>query len=140
MGNVVTRFPPEVPLPGLSLPESNWQPSGYLHIGHAKAAILNASAARDYEGKLILRFDDTNPSKEKAEFQDSQREDLTTLGIHPDEVTYTSNYFDQIEERCRQLILSGKAYCDDTAVEEVVSFHYVFNESDEKTTDGWDCK
>jgi len=103
MGKVVTRFPPE--------------PSGYLHIGHAKAAILNATAAQDYDGTLILRFDDTNPSKESVEFQESQLEDLKTLGVIPDKVTFTSDYFDDIETRAFQIIEAGKAYCDDTPVE-----------------------
>ena len=96
------------------------QPSGYLHIGHAKAAILNATAAADYDGTLILRFDDTNPSKEKSEFQESQLADLKTLGVAPDKVTYTSNYFDFIEEQCIELLKQGKAYCDDTPVEKVL--------------------
>lgn len=96
------------------------QPSGYLHIGHAKAAILNATAAQDYEGRLIIRFDDTNPSKEREEYQDSILEDLTTLGVTADVVTYTSNYLDKIEEKCIELINLGKAYCDDTSVEEVI--------------------
>lgn len=87
-----------------------------MHIGHAKAAILNATAAADYDGRLIIRFDDTNPSKEKAEFEESQLADLKTLGIVPDIVSYTSNYFDKIEEHCIELIKKGLAYCDDTEV------------------------
>ena len=90
-----------------------------MHIGHAKAAILNATAATDYEGTLIVRFDDTNPSKESVEFQESQLADLHTIGVVPDKVTFTSDYFDQIEERCMQIIKDGKAYCDDTVQEEV---------------------
>jgi glutamyl-tRNA synthetase len=99
---------------------SNYKkPSGYLHIGHAKAAILNETAARDYDGVLILRFDDTNPSKEKSEFQESQLADLHTLGIIPDKVSFTSDHFDKIEELGVRMIELGKAYCDDTLVEEV---------------------
>lgn len=79
-----------------------------MHIGHAKAAILNATAARDYDGTLIVRFDDTNPSKEKLEFQESQLVDLKTLGIIADKVTFTSDYFEQIEELCVKLIESGR--------------------------------
>ena len=91
-----------------------------MHIGHAKAAILNATAARDYDGTLIVRFDDTNPTKESIEFQESQLADLKTLGIIPDKVTFTSDYFEQIEEKCVQLLKEGKAYCDDTSVEQVL--------------------
>src|SRR5271170_224178 len=93
------------------------QPSGYLHIGHAKAAILNATAAKDYEGKFICRFDDTNPSKEKLEFEEAQLKDLHTIGCIPDTVSHTSDYFDQIEKKCFELIEMGKAYCDNTPMD-----------------------
>jgi glutamyl-tRNA synthetase len=83
-GNVVTRFPPE--------------PSGYLHIGHVKAAMLNYHYAKMYDGKMILRFDDTNPMNEKIEFVDNIIRDLATLEIKPDRVTYTSDYFDKTKE------------------------------------------
>ncbi|KAJ4988620.1 glutamyl-tRNA synthetase [Stagonosporopsis vannaccii] len=103
---IVTRFPPE--------------PSGYLHIGHAKAALLNDYFAHTkYKGKLILRFDDTNPSKEKEEFQDSIVEDCALLGIKPDQVSYTSDYFDELYERAVQMIKDGLAYADDTAQEKM---------------------
>lgn len=110
---MVTRFPPE--------------PSGYLHIGHAKAAILNETAAKEYNGTLILRFDDTNPSKESIEFQESQLADLRTMDIIPDKVTFTSDYFDVIEERGLQLICQGDAYCDDTPQTQVLSFDDYLN-------------
>ncbi|KAK4464793.1 putative glutamate--tRNA ligase, cytoplasmic [Cladorrhinum samala] len=97
---VVTRFLPE--------------PSGYLHIGHAKAALLSDYFARAYNGQLRLRLDDTNPSKEKEEFQDSIIEDLALMGIKPDTLTYTSDYFDYLHDMCIRLIKEGHAYADDT--------------------------
>lgn len=108
---IVTRFPPE--------------PSGYLHIGHAKAACLNDFFAHKYvgedgnviKGKLILRFDDTNPELEKEEFQDAIKVDLARLEITPDEITYTSNYFQTLYEYCVQMIKSGFAYADDAEQE-----------------------
>mmetsp|Transcript_106955 Transcript_106955/g.255249 ORF Transcript_106955/g.255249 Transcript_106955/m.255249 type:complete len:863 (+) Transcript_106955:64-2652(+) len=103
MGKVCTRFPPE--------------PSGYLHIGHAKAAMLNNHYARHYKGKLIVRFDDTNPSKEKMEFEESMIKDLATLQIKPDQISHTSDYFDQLQVAMEALIKKGKAYVDDTDVD-----------------------
>lgn len=104
-GEVVTRFPPE--------------PSGYLHIGHAKAAVLNQYFANAYHGKLIIRFDDTNPSKEKTEFQDSIIEDLRLLGIKGDKLTYSSDYFQEMYDLAVKMIKEGKAYCDDTPLEKM---------------------
>jgi len=105
MGEVCTRFPPE--------------PSGYLHIGHAKAALLNNHYAREYKGRLILRFDDTNPSKEKMEFEESIIKDLATLQIMPDFVSHTSDHFDKLQEMMEEVIKKGLAYCDDTDVEQM---------------------
>jgi len=104
-GEVITRFPPE--------------PSGYLHIGHVKAALLNFHYSRIYKGKMILRFDDTNPSKEKVEFVESIMEDLKTLNIDHDKLTYTSDSFKIIEEIMTRVIKENKAYCDNTAVDEM---------------------
>ncbi|RKF54658.1 putative glutamate--tRNA ligase, cytoplasmic [Golovinomyces cichoracearum] len=98
---VVTRFPPE--------------PSGYLHIGHLKAAMLNDYFAHElYQGTLLLRFDDTNPSKEKQEYQDSIVEDLKLAGIKPDKTSFTSDYLGDLYEYCIRLIKEGHAYTDDT--------------------------
>ncbi|KAL9107351.1 MAG: hypothetical protein Q9227_007716 [Pyrenula ochraceoflavens] len=98
---VVTRFPPE--------------PSGYLHIGHAKAVFLNDYFAHEkYPGTLLCRFDDTNPEKEKEEFTQAIVEDLALMGIKPDRVSFTSSYFTELYEACVTLIKNGKAYADDT--------------------------
>ncbi|KAF7295474.1 Glutamate-tRNA ligase [Mycena indigotica] len=99
-GKVVTRFPPE--------------PSGYLHIGHAKAAMLNQYFAKMYNGKLIIRFDDTNPSKERTEFEETILEDLQLLDVHGDVVTHTSDHFQKLYDYAIQMIKSGHAYADDT--------------------------
>ncbi|KDN52964.1 glutamyl-tRNA synthetase [Tilletiaria anomala UBC 951] len=104
-GSVVTRFPPE--------------PSGYLHVGHAKAAILNQYFAQKYKGKLIVRFDDTNPSKEKMEFEDSIVEDLALMGIQPDIRSHTSDFFDELYRQVNLLIQQGDAYADDTLQEQM---------------------
>ena len=98
MGKVVTRFAPE--------------PSGYLHIGHVKAAMLCYYAAKHFNGKMILRFDDTNPSKEKGEFLESIKADLKRLEIVPNVVSYSSDHFPKLRELMTQLIKAGKAYCD----------------------------
>jgi glutamyl-tRNA synthetase len=88
---------------------------GYLHIGHAKAALLNDYFAHEkYKGKLLLRFDDTNPTKEKQEYQDAIVEDCALLGIKPDAVSYTSDWFEQLYQQCVEMIKSGLAYADDT--------------------------
>ena len=99
-GEVVTRFPPE--------------PSGFMHIGHCKAAMLNYHYAKMYGGKMILRFDDTNPSNEKEEFVENIKADLKTLQIHADIVTHTSDHFDTIIERMKDLIAGEFAYADNT--------------------------
>lgn len=100
-GPIVTRFPPE--------------PSGYLHIGHAKAALLNDYFAHQrVGGTLICRFDDTNPSKESMEFQDSILDDLKMLEIIPDKISYSSDYFQHMYEHAVALIKAGKAFADDS--------------------------
>ena len=114
-GEVVTRFPPE--------------PSGYLHIGHVKAAMLNYHYAKMYQGKMILRFDDTNPMNEKIEFVDNIIRDLSTLEIKPDRVTYTSDYFDQTRDYMEKLIRLGLAYADDTPADQMKAERDVGTES-----------
>ncbi|XP_064621300.1 bifunctional glutamate/proline--tRNA ligase-like isoform X3 [Lineus longissimus] len=104
-GNVVVRFPPEA--------------SGYLHIGHAKAALLNQYYQQTFEGKLIMRFDDTNPAKEDAHFEDVILEDVALLGIKYDHFSRTSDHFPLIMECCEKLIRDGKAYADDTEPEKM---------------------
>ncbi|XP_070578959.1 bifunctional glutamate/proline--tRNA ligase-like [Ptychodera flava] len=99
-GKVVVRFPPEA--------------SGYLHIGHAKAALLNQYYQLAFDGKLIMRFDDTNPAKESSEFEQVILGDIELLGLKPDIYSHTSDHFDTIMEYAEQMIKSGKAYCDDT--------------------------
>ena len=82
-GKVITRFPPE--------------PSGFLHIGHVKALMLNYHYAKMYNGRMILRFDDTNPSKEKDSFVENIKKDVERLDIKPWKVTFTSDYFGPCE-------------------------------------------
>ncbi|XP_075222191.1 glutamyl-prolyl-tRNA synthetase [Lycorma delicatula] len=99
-GKVIVRFPPEA--------------SGYLHIGHAKAALLNQYYKDAFQGKLVMRFDDTNPAKEKVDFEKVILEDIKLLQLTPDFYTHTSDYFDLMLEMCEKLIKEGKAYVDDT--------------------------
>ena len=100
---VVTRFPPE--------------PNGYLHIGHAKSILLNYGLAQEYNGKFNMRFDDTNPTKEKSEFVESIKADIKWLGADwEDRLFFASDYFGQMYEAAVKLIQKGKAYvCDLTA-------------------------
>jgi len=93
---VVTRFPPE--------------PNGYLHIGHAKAAIVDYEYAKMYEGKFILRFDDTNPENAQLNFYDAQKEDLKWLGLEWDEEYNTSDNIEKHYKLAKQLINQGDAY------------------------------
>ncbi|KAM8814869.1 bifunctional glutamate/proline--tRNA ligase [Rhynchonycteris naso] len=105
MGKVIVRFPPEA--------------SGYLHIGHAKAALLNQHYQVNFKGKLIMRFDDTNPEKEKEDFEKVILEDIAMLHIKPDQFTYTSDHFETITKYAEKLIREGKAYVDDTPAEQM---------------------
>ena len=94
---ICTRFPPE--------------PNGYLHIGHAKSILLNYGLSQEYNGKFNLRFDDTNPTKEKIEFVESIKADVKWLGADwEDRLFFASNYFDQMYEAAIKLIKKGKAF------------------------------
>ncbi|XP_026194438.1 glutamate--tRNA ligase, cytoplasmic [Cyclospora cayetanensis] len=105
MGRVVTRFPPE--------------PSGYLHIGHAKAALLNGYFAKKYQGRMIFRFDDTNPAKENDEFEQSILHDTELLGVQWERVTHTSDYIEQLQDTCTAMIQKGVFYVDNTPTEQM---------------------
>lgn len=103
---VVTRFPPE--------------PNGYLHIGHAKSILLNYGLAQEYGGTFHMRFDDTNPTKEKVEFVDSIKADIQWLGADWKEHLYfASDYFDRMYEVAVKLIELGKAYCSDLDADQI---------------------
>lgn len=105
-GRVHTRFPPE--------------PNGYLHIGHAKSICLNFGIAKDFSGQCNLRFDDTNPTKEEAEYVNSIREDVKWLGGDwEDREFYASDYFETLYGLAEQLILLGKAYVDSQSADEI---------------------
>ena len=111
---VHTRFPPE--------------PNGYLHIGHAKSILLNAGLAKEYGGLFNLRFDDTNPTKEKTEFVESIIEDVKWLGAKFDDRLYfASNYFEEMYEKAVFLIKKGKAYVSDLTAEEIKAYRGDFN-------------
>lgn len=112
---VVTRFPPE--------------PNGYLHIGHAKSILLNYGLAKKYNGKFNLRFDDTNPTKEKTEFVESILKDVEWLGAdYGDKYYYASDYFDQMYEYAVKLIKKGKAYVCDLTPEEIREYRGTLTE------------
>jgi len=115
-GRVHTRFPPE--------------PNGYLHIGHAKAICLNFGIARDYEGICNLRFDDTNPIKEEAEYVESIKEDVRWLGFSwAEREFYASDYFQKLYECALVLVRKGAAYVDDLNAEEIRVYRGTLTES-----------
>ena len=114
--HITTRFPPE--------------PNGYLHIGHAKSILLNSGLAKKYNGTFNLRFDDTNPTKEKTEFVESIRADVDWLGAdYRDEVFFASNYFEQMYEAAVKLIRKGKAYVCDLSAEEIREYRGTLTEA-----------
>lgn len=102
---IITRFPPE--------------PNGYLHIGHAKSICLNFGLAKEFNGNVNLRFDDTNPVKEDVEYVNSIKEDVQWLGFDWTNLYFASNYFDQMYERAVLLIKKGKAYVCDLNAEQM---------------------
>ena len=112
---IVTRFPPE--------------PNGYLHIGHAKSILLNYGLAQEYHGQFNLRFDDTNPTKEKTEFVDSILADVKWLGADfEDRLFFASNYFDQMYEAAVKLIKKGKAFVCDLSADEIREYRGTLTE------------
>ena len=112
---VCTRFPPE--------------PNGYLHIGHAKSILLNYGLAQEYHGKFNMRFDDTNPTKEKVEFVESIKADIEWLGADwEDRLFFASDYFDQMYEAAVKLIKKGKAFVCDLSAEEIREYRGTLTE------------
>ena len=112
---VHTRFPPE--------------PNGYLHIGHAKAILLSYGIAKKYGGKFNLRFDDTNPTKEKTEFVESIKADVQWLGADwEDRLFFASDYFEQMYEAAVKLIKKGKAYVCDLTADEIREYRGTLTE------------
>ena len=112
--HVHTRFPPE--------------PNGYLHIGHAKSIILNSGVAKEYHGQFNLRFDDTNPMKEKTEFVEAIKRDVQWLGADfEDRIFFASDYFDIMYEKAILLIKKGLAFVDDLTAEQITEYRGDFN-------------
>ena len=111
---VQTRFPPE--------------PNGYLHIGHAKAMVIDFGTAEKFVGMCNLRFDDTNPVKEDVEYVDAIKEDIHWLGYKEGRELYASDYFDQLYEMAIQLIKKSKAYVDDLTQEQVREYRGTLTE------------
>ncbi len=113
--HVHTRFPPE--------------PNGFLHIGHAKSILLNYGMAKEYNGKFNMRFDDTNPTKEKSEFMDAIIEDVKWLGAdYEDRLFYASDYFDEMYEDAVKLIKKGKAYVSELTADEMREYRGTLTE------------
>jgi glutamine--tRNA ligase len=104
-GRLQTRFPPE--------------PNGYLHIGHAKAIIMDFGIAQKYGGVCNLRFDDTNPTKEDVEYVDAIREDIQWLGFQWGDEFYASDYFEKLYELAERMILAGHAYVDEQSAAQI---------------------
>lgn len=112
--SIITRFPPE--------------PNGYLHIGHAKSICLNFGLAKEFNGKVNLRFDDTNPLKEDVEYVNSIKEDVKWLGFDWDNLYFASDYFEEMYNRAVLLIKKGKAYVCDLTSEEMREYRGTLTE------------
>ncbi|MCI5760477.1 MAG: glutamine--tRNA ligase/YqeY domain fusion protein [Eubacterium sp.] len=111
---VMTRFPPE--------------PNGYLHLGHAKSILLNYGIAKEYNGQFNLRFDDTNPTKEKGEFVEAIKRDVEWLGAKFNGPFFASDYFDKMYEAALKLIRDGKAYVSDLSADEIREYRGTLTE------------
>ena len=112
--HILTRFPPE--------------PNAYLHIGHARAIIMNFELAKCFGGATNLRFDDTNPSKEDTEYVDAIKKDIEWLGYTPKTINYGSSYFDATYEKAVLLIKKNLAYVDDLDQETLSKYRGSINE------------
>lgn len=112
--SIITRFPPE--------------PNGYLHIGHAKSICLNFGLAREFNGRVNMRFDDTNPVKEDVEYIESIKNDVKWLGFNWDELHFASDYFEEMYSRAILLIKKGLAYVDDLSAEQMKEYRGTLTE------------
>lgn len=112
--SIVTRFPPE--------------PNGYLHIGHAKSICLNFGLAKEFAGKVNMRFDDTNPTKEDVEYVDSIKNDVNWLGFNWDNLFFASNYFEEMYNRAVLLIKKGKAFVCDLNADQIREYRGTLTE------------
>lgn len=112
--SIVTRFPPE--------------PNGYLHIGHAKSICLNFGLAKEFGGKVNMRFDDTNPTKEDVEYVDSIKNDVNWLGFNWDNLFFASDYFDEMYNRAVLLIKKGKAFVCDLNADQIREYRGTLTE------------
>lgn len=112
--HILTRFPPE--------------PNAYLHIGHARAIIMNFELAKCFDGATNLRFDDTNPSKEDTEYIEAIKKDIAWLGYTPKSIHYGSDYFERTYEKAKLLIKKGLAFVDDLTQEQLSEYRGSINE------------
>ncbi|WCA22468.1 glutamine--tRNA ligase [Candidatus Phytoplasma oryzae] len=111
---IITRFPPE--------------PNGFLHLGHARAIVINFELSSFFKGKTYLRYDDTNPEKEKLIYVDAILKDIKWLGYQPDKITFASDYFEKMYQKALLLIKKNKAYVDDLNSEQIKKYRGNLNE------------